>query len=203
VVNYQSGNYQKYKNPNPIQRWLILRFYNAIIDIIAKINGDSLLDAGCGEGLSIQKIARKRQEFRIYGMDLSFTAIQLAKKIHNQSIFIQGSILNLPFKDDSFQVVICLEVLEHLEQPEQGLREISRVSESFILLSVPNEPYFKVANFLRGKNLLRWGDDIGHLQHWSAIGFINFINRHTKVLSWQTSFPWTIALCKKTISNHP
>lgn len=197
MADYQSSNYQKYKNPNPIQRWLIERFYNTIIDMIAKTNGNSLLDAGCGEGLSIQKISRKKQEFRIYGMDLSFPAIQLAKNLRIQSMFIQGNVLNLPFKDESFQVVICLEVLEHLERPDQGLRELSRVSGRFVLLSVPNEPYFQIANFLRGKNLSRWGDDIGHLQHWSANGYIKFINRQIAVIANRTSFPWTIALCQK------
>lgn len=165
--------------------------------MMAKTNGSSLLDAGCGEGLSIQKILRNRHEFRIYGMDLSFPAVQLAKNLHNQLMFIQGSVLNLPFNDESFQVVICLEVLEHLEKPEQGLRELSRVSGRFIFLSVPNEPYFQIANFLRGKNLSRWGDDTGHLQHWSSNGFIKFINQQIKVIAWRNSFPWTIALCQK------
>jgi 2-polyprenyl-3-methyl-5-hydroxy-6-metoxy-1,4-benzoquinol methylase len=197
VTNYQSGNYQKYQNTNPIQRYLIDRFYIAIMDMIAKANGNSLFDAGCGEGLSIQRIFRKEQEFRIFGMDLSFPAVQLAKKIHNQSMYVQGSVLDIPFKDESFPIVVCLEVLEHLENPEQGLRELLRVSGSFILLSVPNEPYFQIVNFLRGKNLSRWGNDIGHLEHWSSNGFINFITQQTKVLFWRTSFPWTIALCKK------
>ncbi len=202
VVNYQSSNYKKYKNTNPIQRWLIERFYAATIDMMTKTNGNSLLDAGCGEGLSIQKISRKDQEFRVFGMDLSFPAVQLAKKLHNQSMFLQGSVLDIPFKDDSFHVVVCLEVLEHLKNPEHGLKELLRVSGSFILLSVPNEPYFQIANFLRGKNLSRWGNDIGHLEHWSAIGFIKFIDQYTKVLTWRTSFPWIIALCQKDNKNN-
>ena len=197
MSNYHSSNYQKYKNPNPVQRWLINRFYNATIEMMAKTNGNPLLDVGCGEGLSIQNISRKKQEFRTYGMDLSFLAVQLAKKLHNQSMFIQGNVINLPFKDESFQLVICLEVLEHLEKPEQGLRELSRVSGSYILISVPNEPYFQIANLIRGKNISRWGNDIGHLQHWSAKRFIKFINHQTKVIAWRTSFPWTLVLCQK------
>jgi 2-polyprenyl-3-methyl-5-hydroxy-6-metoxy-1,4-benzoquinol methylase len=199
VFDYQSSNYQKYKNPNPLQRWFILRFYNAIEDMISKTGQNSFLDAGCGEGLSIQNITRKGQEFNVYGIDSSFFAIQVAKKIHSRFTFIQGDVLNLPFKDSSFKLVICLEVLEHLEEPEQGLKEILRVSEKFMLLSVPNEPYFRAANFLRGKNLSRWGDDIGHLQHWSIKGFIKFISQQTNVMTCRVSFPWIIALCQKRI----
>jgi ubiquinone/menaquinone biosynthesis C-methylase UbiE len=199
VANYLSSNYQKYQNPNPIQRWMISRFYSAIRQMITKTDGKSLLDAGCGEGLSIKNIKKERQFSRIYGIDLSLPAIKLANKINTQSMFIQGSVLNLPFKDESFGVVICLEVLEHLEKPEQGLREILRVTSRYILLSVPNEPYFQIANFLRGKNLTRLGDDIGHIQHWSAHNFISFMSQHTQVLFWRTSFPWTIALCQKRL----
>ena len=197
MARYHSSNLQKYRNPNPIQRWMISRFYNAITEMIRKIGANSLLDAGCGEGLSIQKLNRNAQIPLVFGIDLSFLAIQLAKKINTQSAFIQSSVLNLPFKNESFNVVICLEVLEHLEKPEQSLREILRVSDRFILLSVPNEPYFRIANFLRGKNLSRLGNDIGHIQYWSASDFIKFIGQHSQVLFWRTSFPWTIALCKK------
>jgi 2-polyprenyl-3-methyl-5-hydroxy-6-metoxy-1,4-benzoquinol methylase len=167
--------------------------------MMAKANGAPFIDAGCGEGLAIQKILRNEQKGRVFGMDLSLLAVKLAKKIHHQSMFVQGSILDIPFKDESFPVVVCLEVLEHLENPDQGLKELLRVSGGFILLSVPNEPYFRIANFLRGKNLSRWGNDIDHLQHWSAIGFIKFVNQHTKVIAWRTSFPWTIALCQKVM----
>ena len=196
MADYQSSNYQKYKNPNPVQHWLIVRFYTAILELLVKINYGSLLDAGCGEGLSIQKIMSENHDFHIYGMDLSLPAIKLAKNLHNQLIFIQGNVLNLPFKDKSFELVICLEVLEHLERPEQGLSELLRVSGGFILLSVPNEPYFRIANLLRGKNLSRWGNDSGHIQHWSANGFITYISHQTRVIAWRGSFPWIIVLCQ-------
>jgi 2-polyprenyl-3-methyl-5-hydroxy-6-metoxy-1,4-benzoquinol methylase len=197
VGNYQSGNLQKYKNPNPLQQWLLRRFFIAINDLLPNTNWAPLLDAGCGEGLSIEKIAANRHVYPVYGLDLSFRSIQLAQKIVPQSLLLQGSVLALPFNNESFQVVICLEVLEHLDEPANCLQELLRVAKGYVLLSVPNEPAFQVANFLRGKNLSRLGNDIDHLQHWTARKFIRFVQQYTQVIAWRTSFPWTIALCHK------
>ena len=195
--NYQPGNYQKYKNPNPLQQWLIRRFFSVVADILPDTDLAPILDAGCGDGLSIEKIAEKKEIFPLYGVDLSYQSVQLAQKVINQALFVQGSVAALPFNGESFRMVMCLEVLEHLDIPEQGLLELLRVAKDYVLISVPNEPVFQMANFSRGKNLSRLGNDIGHVQHWSAAGFIRFIQQYAQVTAWRTSFPWTIALCKK------
>ncbi len=199
MVDYQSSNYRKYNNPNPIQRWLINRFYNSITGMLSSVNYDTLLDAGCGEGLAIQKIVDKKQDFHFYGIDLSIPAMTIAKRFTHRSSFIQGNVINLPFQNKSVELVICLEVLEHLENPKQCLAELSRVSGSYILLSVPNEPYFRIANLLRGKNLSRLGNDVGHIKQWSANGFIKFISPYIRIISWRVSFPWIIVLCQNRL----
>jgi hypothetical protein len=57
--------------------------------------------------------------------------------------------MNLPFKLESRQLVICKQVFEHLEKLEQCLNELLRVSGSFILLRVPDDLYFRITNLLR------------------------------------------------------
>ena len=110
----------------------------------------------------------------------------------------KGDIYKLPYKSNSFDLVVCTEVLEHLENPKKALRELIRVSGKYILLSVPNEPFFRLSNFLRGKNLPRWGNDIEHVQNWTSSGFAKFVNiKGVKIIDKKHPFPWTIILLKK------
>ena len=95
-------------------------------------------------------------------------------------------------------MVICTEVLEHLENPELALMELKRVSKKYILLSVPNEPFFMLANLLRGKNISRWGNDIEHINHWSFWSFQSFIkSKGVNIAKKFFPFPWTIVLVLK------
>jgi hypothetical protein len=56
---------------------------------------------------------------------------------------------------------------------------------------------FRGANFLRGKNMHAWGNDPGHVNHWSARGFAQFVARQCQIVEQRQSFPWTLVLCRK------
>jgi hypothetical protein len=68
------------------------------------------------------------------------------------------------------------------------------VSAKYCLLSIPNEPFFMMSSFIRGKNMSRPGNDVDHLQHWSSISFQRFIGRKLKMLRVIRPFPWTVIL---------
>jgi ubiquinone/menaquinone biosynthesis C-methylase UbiE len=97
-------------------------------------DADSLLEVGCGEGRIINTL--QNQYEKIFGMDISDEALK-----HVETPKIKGRIENIPFPDNSFDIVLCCEVLEHLPSPiyEKALKEIQRVSKKYILISVPNE----------------------------------------------------------------
>jgi SAM-dependent methyltransferase len=130
------------------------------------------------------------------GLDNRPHALRAAHALNPRRSFLAGSIFEMPFPDDSFDLVICTEVLEHLPQPAEGLAELRRVSRGWLLLSVPHEPLFMAANFLRGKNVRAWGNDPEHINHWSAHGFVRFVARQCPVIDWRKSFPWTLVLCR-------
>jgi SAM-dependent methyltransferase len=130
------------------------------------------------------------------GLDLSIAALQLARKRVDEANWVGGSALDLPFANDSFDAVVCLEVLEHLHDPELALLELTRVARSWLVLSVPNEPLFQGANLLRGKNLRRWGNDPGHVHHWSYFEFRSFVDPHLELVAAQAPFPCTVLLCR-------
>ena len=97
----------------------------------------SILDAGCGNGAFINTIVNLFPDKfeRIVGLDSSVEALK-----HVKTEKINRSIGSMPFETDSFDLVSCLEVLEHLPEQEfrEGISEIQRVSKKYILISVPN-----------------------------------------------------------------
>jgi hypothetical protein len=77
------------------------------------------------------------------------------------------------------------------------LEELRRVCSRSCLISVPNEPFFMLANFLRGKNLSAWGNDPEHLHNWTAAQFVRMVGEYFQVEKVLHPFPWTLALCRK------
>ncbi len=190
---YTSTNLNKHTNPNPLQQWLLARFHRAVAGLLSQTSPRNILDAGCGEGIAMRHLLGQHAE--VVGLDGSVGALQVASVLNPRRDFAVGYLPDLPFPSRSFDLVVCMEVLEHLDDPEAGLAELCRVSRRALLLSVPNEPLFRSANFLRGKNVRAWGNDPGHVNHWSSQAFIRFVSQRCRVTSRQSSFPWTLALC--------
>jgi ubiquinone/menaquinone biosynthesis C-methylase UbiE len=88
-------------------------------------------------------------------------------------------------------------VLEHLEYPEKALKELLRVTKSNCIISIPHEPWFMLANFLRGKNIPRWGNDIEHIQHWTKGGITKLVGKYFSITEIRNPFPWTLLVVKK------
>ena len=195
-MNLRYGNLQKYQNPNPIQQALINRFLAAIRRQVSTTNATNILDVGCGEGFAAEYVRSCHPYWRFFGLDLDEAALARGRSWHPCIVFNRGDILDLPFADNSFELVLCLQVLEHFSEPGQALKELCRVSKCFCLLSVPHEPWFRLANFLRGKNLSRWGNDPEHIQNWSRRSFLRFVRAYIQVTDVEGSFPWLIVLGK-------
>ncbi len=190
-----SSNYRKHTSGNPIQRALIGRFHHTIARLATRTGARNVLDAGCGEGFGLRS-ALVPVTSSVLGLDLSIESLQFAQHMSPELPFVSGSVTTLPFPDRSFDLVTCLEVLEHLEHPDQALAEICRVSARWVLLSVPHEPFFMGANLLRGKNVHAWGNDPGHINHWSGGAFERFVSQYCRVVVRQQPFPWTVVLCQ-------
>lgn len=193
-----TDNFRKHTSKNPLQQFLINNFYKNLLDVVKDLKINSVLDVGCGEGFTLNKLYESKIGKRLEGVDFLKTAIELGRKTHPNLILNQGDIYKLKYQDNTFDLVMATEVLEHLEDPKKGLKELIRVSKKYLLLSVPNEPFFMGANFLRGKNLTRWGNDIEHIQHWTSRGFEKFVTKEgLKVISKHHPFPWTLLLLEK------
>lgn len=191
-----TSNQKKYNSKNPLQRFLIRKFLKNIREFSKQVSGNKLLEVGSGEGFVLSAILEK-QNFQATALDPNESALMLLKQRLPQVETRNGYVEKLPFDDNSFDIVVCCEVLEHLEDPKKALQELKRVGKEYFILSVPNEPWFSMANFLRGKNLSRWGCDSEHIQKWSFKKFLKFIGGELKIIKAYKSFPWTMVLAKK------
>ena len=192
-----TDNYRKHTSSNPVQQFLIERFYDVLLDEAKKLKPESILDVGCGEGFTLDRLQNEAIGKDLEGVDFLDTAIHLGRKQFPHFTFKQGNIYALPYKADSFDLLICSEVLEHLEHPDEALKELYRVTKKYVIFSVPNEPWFMASNFLRGKNWKRLGNDIEHINHWTSFTFVRFIQKEFKVKMLRKPFPWTIIVAEK------
>ncbi|MEJ2558303.1 MAG: class I SAM-dependent methyltransferase [Anaerolineae bacterium] len=192
------GNLQKHLNPNPIQRWLLRRFHQRILELVGGTGARCILDVGCGEGFTMRELREGGVQAAMVGIDFSPGALAWNQAHHMaQSPLKVADVHHLPFQDHSFDLVLCLEVLEHLPDSAFGLRELLRVSRDYVLVSVPHEPFFRGVNFLRGKHLPALGNDPEHLHNYNGRAFRSLVSAHAEVVWHGCSFPWQIALVRK------
>lgn len=95
---------------------------------------------------------------------------------------------------------MCCEVLEHLEHPEKGISELYRILKKggYAIVSVPNEPIWRVLNLARLKYIRDMGNTPGHLNHWTRGQFIQFAQKAGfSVLKDNSPFPWSMLFLQK------
>ena len=108
------------KNP-----WVIAQIQKAFPNTLA--DALEILDVGCGAGFLTNDLAKSN--FRVTGVDLSESSLEVAQKYdHTKKVSYQtADAYMLPFDENRFSVVTCMDFLEHVESPEKVVREIARV----------------------------------------------------------------------------
>ena len=114
-------------------------FIRRLNDTIALCHG-SVLDVGCQRGAYVKHLRINPNVTDVIGLDISEVVIHQAKLLQPGVSFIVGDIMNLPFRDNSFDTVLASETLEHLTQPGLAALELMRVTRNQTIVSVPNEP---------------------------------------------------------------
>lgn len=191
----KTSNQIKYQSGNPIQQFLIKRFYSKVIRLLENKKINNVVDIGCGEGYGLNYLIQNNIGNRHTGLDSSDLALKSARKMHSKCKYLKGSIYNTPFKDNKFDLVVCSEVLEHLAHPKLAIKELNRIGNKYVLITVPFEPWFRIMNFVRGKYLSNLGNHPEHINWWGTGGLRKIISPHLKIVSHVVSLPWQIALC--------
>ena len=195
-LDFSARQRRKYVCRNPVQRFLLRRFFRRLRAWIDALAPKSVLDFGCGEGFFWQRLAEWGPLPPVVGLDLRPDALALARRLLPQMTFTQGDLLDFHPDHQTFDLVIASEVLEHLDVPERYVRKLCELCSGWMILTVPHEPYFRICNLLRGRDLRFLGNHPDHVQHWSKRGFHRFVSPFLMIEKLETSFPFILALGK-------
>lgn len=198
MARHHSGNEQKHQSRNPIQQALIRRFHAQVVRLVEHARPKTVMDVGCGEGYTLAALRDAGIDADLSGIDLSETAVAKARSRLGPEVKVRVHDARLAAEHaEKFDLVMMTEVLEHLEQPEQMLGVLADLTNQWVILSVPWEPYFRGLNFLRGKNLRRWGNDPEHINWWGRAPFLRLVERQFQVVAAPLVFPWTLVLARR------
>jgi 2-polyprenyl-3-methyl-5-hydroxy-6-metoxy-1,4-benzoquinol methylase len=185
----------KYRTKNPLQRLLIRRFVAALHDLFIEANPvATVLEIGVGEGFLSGYLSEKFVEKRFTGVDPRPGDLARVKQLFPRIETLYGSAYDLGALEGPYDLVLCAEVLEHLHEPGRALAEMLRLRPRRLLLTVPHEPYFRLSNLFRGKNVTRLGNDPEHVNHWGRGSFRRLLEGPFEVLRLTASYPWLLAL---------
>lgn len=149
-----------------------LEFYECVADhcaplltgVVAESGGCRVVDVGCGTGHFLLAIQRRLGEHaELSGLDFSSAAIARARSVVREASFTVADAYRMPFPDDSFDLVTCLETLEHLKKPRVALDELARICKpgGHLVITVPDA------------TMDDWG---GHVNFWTAASLKEFLS---------------------------
>lgn len=144
--------------------------YDSVVAILKELRPDRVFEVGCGNG----SLANRLSAFvSISGVDSSHSAIEVARtSFPNLDLRVASAYDDLSFEYGKFDVVICLEVIEHLFDPRSAVRRMRDLlkPEGTLIISTPYHGYLKnLVIALLGKFdahfTALW--DGGHVKFWS------------------------------------
>jgi SAM-dependent methyltransferase len=195
----RGGNvYDKYGSANPIERRLMAGFMSDLDELVDRSGAREAHEVGCGEGEVSIRLARRG--IRMRGTDAFPQVLEEAREraaaAGVEIDFEATPIEQLDPERHAAELVVCCEVLEHLEDPARGLEVLSELARPWLIASVPREPLWRGLNLARLSYVGALGNTPGHLSHWSKRGFERFLGGRFEVVEVRSPLPWTMALCR-------
>lgn len=200
-----AGNFEnKYQSNNPISKLLMDGFLTNFNELLSSlVRSEEIIELGAGEGFLSKVIKKKFKKSRLLVSDSDEEILEEAKvtlKGVSGLTFKKIDAERIGLKDGIFDLVVCSEVLEHVENPKKVLGEILRVmkDDGKAIISVPWEPIWRMLNLLRLKYWSEGGNTPGHIYHWNYRSFLKMIRSlDLRVEEIKRPFPWMMLLVKK------
>jgi SAM-dependent methyltransferase len=146
-------------------------FYSEVCVRLARleIQPKSVLDVGCGSGHLLAEVSKLWPSASLRGIDFSAESIKLATRLFPHINFMQGSIFDLERLESRFDLVICTEVIEHLEAADRAIDQLcSRcLPKGWIVITVPDG---------------RQDTFAGHFNFWTPESFCREFRRYQPIV---------------------
>ena len=139
---YDTSDYSKYPR----------ECYPFVLNAINNIHFNKVLDLGCGTGVILKGISSINSDVELFGLDLSENMIAKAtQRLGTTATLSVGDAENLPYADNTFDLVCCVESFHHYPNPKKALSEINRVLKNgglFLLCDTwTRSPIRQILNF--------------------------------------------------------
>ena len=188
----------KYGSSNPVVTRLLDRWTARLREIVGPVKG-TVVDVGIGEGLCLERLLAAVAEggaldpgARIVGIEYRQDKAAVANRLDQVDVAV-GDAGMLPFPDGAADLVTCIEVLEHLPAVAPAVAELARVCGDRCIVSVPYEPWFRLGNLGRGKNVGRLGNDPEHLHMFTPGKLRRALEASFAEVKVTPVFPWLVA----------
>ena len=172
-----------------------------------KLEDHCVVDVGCGEGITLERISRGNAQRAIIGIDSLQENVDICR-FHGLPARL-GNIYELDFAPSSVDIVILAEVIEHLAHPQRAMQEIHRILKprGKMIIVFPNDTVFMLARLLT----LKWKEalyDAGHVKRWTPrkmgallvdCGFLISDYRSVPFFFWPISLHGIFCAAKKDV----
>jgi 2-polyprenyl-3-methyl-5-hydroxy-6-metoxy-1,4-benzoquinol methylase len=128
--------------------------YPDIIETVLKVRPRKILDVGCGSGYLAKLLKTRAPDLTVDGIDISRVALDRAKQHLHEFWQLNIDQKDFPLGPESYDTAVCVEVLEHLYDPEHALKEIYRILQpgGRAVITVPNLAYWRYRlDLMRGR----------------------------------------------------
>jgi 2-polyprenyl-3-methyl-5-hydroxy-6-metoxy-1,4-benzoquinol methylase len=184
----------KCSSRNVLVRALITRLARKLHEFAGSTAG-TWVDVGIGEGLAME--AMQVSAGSLVGVEYRHDKLLMAlRRLPISGVRADAGML--PFIEGSAAVVTCLEVLEHLRTPERAVAELARICRGHCVVSVPWEPFFRLGNLCRGKDVRHWGNNAEHIQQFRPSTLRILLNESFEDVEIHSCFPWIIGIAAHT-----
>jgi SAM-dependent methyltransferase len=176
------------RSPLPI-RVIEQRRLALIRRMVGDASGLDLAEVGSGGGHVLRMFPRAR----ITAIDVSDVFLETARKnlLGYDARFVKGEVDKLDLPRESFDRIICTEVLEHTVDPNAILATLARLLRptGVAVITVPNDPLIlRLKGYVRMtpigfalRNKLNWGGDVYHIHRWTPDEFESLLSKHFRV----------------------
>ncbi|MDQ6697571.1 MAG: class I SAM-dependent methyltransferase [Actinomycetota bacterium] len=182
---------KKYATTNPVVQRLLARWMGRLTDVIGVVDG-TVVDVGVGEGLALERMLPAGHQNAI-GVEYRFDKIAAARRRLPELAGLRADAGMLALTDRCADLVTCIELLEHLPTFVPAVTELARITRGRCVVSVPWEPWFRLGNLGRGKNVRRFGNDPEHVQSFTPGRLERALRSGFCEVTVTPAFPWLIA----------